>query len=270
MPAESLAAECRDLLQVYPAAGGAVAALRGVDAEFGAGTVTVVIGPSGAGKSTFLRLLACLERPAAGEVLIDGQATAELQGKFRRRMTARHIGYVFQRPSDNLLDYLTVGEHVDLAARMREGGAASENILVTSGLADRRERRPRDLSVGEHQRLAFVMAVAGQPALVIADEPTAELDPTATAALVALIPTLARAGQTFVIASHDPAVIHIADQVLVIQNGVLTAQGTGADAAFTIVDGAGRVQLPAAATARFPDRRVRVVVDDSGVRLEEP
>ena len=156
MPAEELAASCRDLVQIYPAADRAVAALRGVDADFERGTITMVIGPSGAGKSTFLRLLACLERPSAGDVIIGGEPTALLSHRARRHLAARRLGYVFQRPAENLLEYLTVAEHMTLAARMRSTATrrsapdasstaerdAIESLLAATNLADARRAAP--------------------------------------------------------------------------------------------------------------------------------
>jgi ABC-type lipoprotein export system ATPase subunit len=267
-----LAAECRDLVQMYPAAGGAVLALGGVAARFPTGSTTVVIGPSGAGKSTFLRLVACLERPAAGEVWVDGRATTMLRARARRRIATRRIGYVFQRPADNLLEYLGVRAHLVLALRMRgEHGAAADRLLATAGLAGVADRRVSSLSAGEQQRLAFAMAVAGDPSLVVADEPTAELDPDATAALVASLPAYADAGQTFLISSHDPAVIEVADQLLVIRRGTLAARAARAgEEPLAVIDDAGRVQLPDDAVDLFPDRRVRLSVVDGRVRIDEP
>lgn len=272
MSTSTVAATCRDLMQVYPSAAGPVPALRGIDATFPVGSVTVVIGPSGAGKSTFLRLLACLEQPAAGELQIDGRSTANLSGRARRRLAASKVGYVFQRPADNLLDYLDVREHVNLAARMRSSRDRSvDDLLTTTGLAQVASRRPNDLSAGEQQRLAFAMAVVGQPALVIADEPSAELDPAATDALVALLPRLTARGQTFVISSHDPAVVTIADQLLVIQNGALAARAERAgEAPLAVIDEAGRVQLPDEAVTLFSEGRVRIVIDGGEVRMEAP
>ena len=172
----------------------------------------MVIGPSGAGKSTFLRLLACLERPSAGDVFIGGEPTALLGHRARRQLAARRLGYVFQRPAENLLEYLTVAEHMTLAARMRATAARRSDAAAPStrrpggdrvaarGHRPRRPDRPAARGTcrpGEQQRLAFAMAVVGEPALVIADEPSAELDPAATAALADLLKLLSGL-------AHDP------------------------------------------------------------------
>ena len=151
------------------------------------------------------------------------------------------------------------------------GVAHVDALLAAAGLAGVADRRIAGLSAGEQQRLAFAMAVAGDPSLVVADEPTAELDPDATDALVASLPRDAKAGQTFLISSHDPAVIAVADQLLVIRRGTLAARAARAgEEPLAVIDDAGRVQLPDDAMALFPDRRVRLSIADGRVRLEEP
>lgn len=270
--APEMAAACRDLVQVYESAGGPVHALRGIDADIPAQAITAVVGPSGAGKSTLLRLLACLERPTVGEVLIDGKPTAHLSGRARRRIIARHIGYVFQSPTDNLLGYLSVAEHVRLAWRMRgpEPPGAVAGLLETTGLTEQRDLRPAALSAGEQQRLAFAMAVADRPALVIADEPTASLDPAGAKSLVDVLPALVDDGQTLVICTHDSAVIRAADQVLVIRSGTLAAAGTGGGELLAVIDDAGRIQLPREIAGLFPTGRARLAADHDHVRLDPP
>ena len=116
---------CTDLVQIYRSPQGGVTVLRGIDATFASGTLTAVVGASGAGKSTLLRLLACLEAPSAGQVTIAGQPTSHLTVRSRRRLVARRIGYVFQRPADNLIEYLTVTAHLRLAWQMRASAHAA-------------------------------------------------------------------------------------------------------------------------------------------------
>jgi putative ABC transport system ATP-binding protein len=274
-PNDVLAAECREVVQVYPSASGPVHALREISFGVPKGSLTVVIGPSGAGKSTLLRLLGGLERPTVGEVLIGGERTEHLSGRARRRMVGRRIGHVFQMPAQNLLDYLDVTEHVRLAWRMRvrEQPGAVEQLVEQSGLADVAALRPRELAAGQQQRLAFAMAVAGDPALVVADEPTASLDPDGAAILVALLDRLRLGGQTMVIASHDDRLMKLADQVLVIRGGVLVAAGPpGALGPPAVIDASGRLALDPDSLARFPDGRVRIVPDGEGggVRVVRP
>ena len=280
MPADALtpaaaaapAAVCRELVQIYESAGGPVHALRGVSTVIPARSLTAVVGPSGAGKSTFLRLLACLERPTVGDVVIEGTPTAQLSGRARRRLVARRIGYVFQSPADNLLADLSVREHVRMAWRMREReprGAVAE-LLALTDLADVARKRPAALSVGQQQRVAFAMAMAAGPALIIADEPTANLDPRGASALVDLLPRLIDAGQTLVICTHDRRVIDSADKVLVISGGTLAAESTGGGELLAVLDDADRVHLPRELVGLFPDRRVRLTVVDGDPRMERP
>jgi putative ABC transport system ATP-binding protein len=266
------AAACRDVVQVYPTASGSVAALRGIDAVVPAGSITVVVGPSGAGKSTFLRVLSGLERPAVGEVWLGGQATSHLSGRQRLRIVAVEVGYVFQRPGDNVLGYLTVVEHLRMAASLRTGRshAAVDDVLVEAGLDALRDVRAGDLSAGEQQRVAFAMAVAGGPSLVVADEPTAELDASDTTTVLGFVESMGRQGQSFVLSSHDRAVLAIADQVLVISDGTLSARSVDHGEEYAVIDGAGRVRLPNEALALFPGRRASLSIEDDVVRLREP
>ena len=260
---------CEEVVQVYASASGPVHALRGVDASFQKGTVTAVIGPSGAGKSTLLRLLACVERPVAGEIRVDGLPTAHLTGRARRNLTGTRIGYVFQRPRDNLLDYLSVREHMVLAVEMRRGDRLSVPALIErAGLSAACDLRPVDISAGEQQKLALAMAVAGSPAIVIADEPSAELDEVDTVAISRLITELAAAGQTFVLSSHDPALLAVADTVLAIDHGAVAARGRPG-AMFSAIDRSGRLMLGAAADG-FPDGLARLSQRPDHLRVEAP
>jgi len=179
---------------------------------------------------------------------------------------------VFQTPSDNLLDYMTVTEHVRMAWRMRapEPRGAVADLLELTGLADVPDHRPRALSVGQQQRLAFAMAVAARPAIVVADEPTANLDPAGAAALVELLPRLVEDGQTLVICTHDPAVVAAADRSLLISGGTLAAESDADGELLAVLDEADRIHLPRALTDLFPGRRLRLVAADDHVRIEAP
>lgn len=273
-PAEPrpLAAVCRELVQIYDSIGGSVHALRGLSADIPAQALTAVVGPSGAGKSTFLRLLAGLERPTVGEVLIDGRPTAHLSGRARRRLVAQRIGYVFQTPADNLLDDLRASEHVHLAWSLREpvpSGAVAA-LLETTGLSDVARLRPAELSVGQQQRLAFAMAMAATPAMVVADEPTASLDAAGAATLVELLPRLVAEGQTLVVCTHDPRVVALADVVLEVAGGTLAAETRRGGETLAVMDEADRIHLPRHLARRFPGRRIRLSIDGDELRLEDP
>ena len=265
------AAECSDVVKIYWTATGEVNALKGVDVVFPAASVTAVVGPSGSGKSSLLRILAGLDRPTAGQVRIAGREISGLRPPALRRIRRSMLGYVFQRPAENLIPYLSVAEHLRLAARFRraDGDGGAGELLEMLGISHRIRHRPRQLSGGEQQRLAFAQAVVGGPALVVADEPTAELDTASGRALLEAVTTLARRGTSFVVATHDPAVMRLADGTYHLHHGALhteSREGRG----LAVIDGAGRVQLPAEALRLFPDRRAEITVDDGEVRITPP
>jgi len=217
---------CRGLTKEYRTAAGTVRALKLVDADFRAGQLTVVVGPSGAGKSSLLRILACVDRPTAGLVRIAGLEVSRLGARDRRRVRREMVGYVFQQPSDNLLPYLTAAGHLDLSARLRgrDAPGAAERLLDVFGLAHRASFMPAQLSGGEQQRLAFAAAVIGSPALVVADEPTAELDHHAGESLLQAIGDLRAEGTSFMVSSHDQAVVRVADRVLQLHDGAVVKE----------------------------------------------
>jgi putative ABC transport system ATP-binding protein len=264
------AASCSGLVKIYRTATGEIHALKGVDAAFPAAAVSAVVGPSGSGKSSLLRILAGLDRPSAGQVRIGDVRLSGLSLTRLRRLRRRLLGYVFQRPGDNLIPYLTVAEHVTLAARLRGAGDADgAELLELLGLADRRRHLPRQLSGGEQQRLAFARAVVGDPPLVVADEPTAELDRASGAALLEAVAALAARGTGLVLATHDPAVVRLAERTLFLRHGAMEAEATRQEA-LSVIDEAGRVQLPPEALELFPARRARIGVEGGRVWVEPP
>jgi putative ABC transport system ATP-binding protein len=225
-PRPDLAAACRDVVKTYRTASESVTALDGVGVEIPRARVTVVVGPSGSGKSSLLRLLACVDRPDSGEVRVADQRVDRLRARARRRLRRSDVAYLFQRPGDNLLPYLDAAGQVRLAARLR--GRPMTDAEVTAlldrlGLGARAAHRPGELSGGEQQRLAVACGVAGDPALVVADEPTAELDTTAAERVIAAMEDLAGSGVAFAISSHDPRVIAIADVVVRLDHGRVAA-----------------------------------------------
>jgi ABC-type lipoprotein export system ATPase subunit len=216
------AVACRGVTRTYGVAGSAVPALRGVDLTLPPATITALVGPSGSGKSTLLRLLAGIDRPDSGTITIDGTELAGLSRAGRVKLRRTRLGFLYQNPADNLLDYLTVREHLELAAALR-GLSPTDPQLATLtgrlGLAARAGHLPRQLSGGEQQRTAIGFAAVGPPALLVADEPTGQLDHTTAGEVLAALRVLATTGVAVVAATHDPAVYRLADQVVRLRDG---------------------------------------------------
>jgi len=213
---------CTNVVRTYRVGDSSVPALRGVDLSLPRGTVTALVGPSGSGKSTLLRLLACLDRPDEGRIDIDGTNVARLSRGGRVRMRRRRLGFMFQSPPDNLLGYLTVREHLELGARLRglrRRDAQIDALLTRLGLADRAHHRPLQLSGGEQQRVAIAFAAVGPPALIVADEPTGQLDHATVDSVLDALAALAETGVAVVAATHDPAVARRADRVVTMRDG---------------------------------------------------
>jgi len=214
--------ETHNLTKVYASDGVATPALRGVDLAVEAGEFVSIMGPSGCGKSTLLYLVGLLATPTDGTVRIDGQDTGGLGDGGRTRLRRRHIGYVFQR--FNLLPTLSAEENVALALRLRgeRPGEAPREMLAAVGLEDKRRRRPGALSVGEQQRVAVARALVTRPTVLLADEPTGNLDSEASARVMDLVGRLHRErGQTVILISHDAQVAGRADRLLRMRDGRL-------------------------------------------------
>lgn len=268
------AAVCEGLVRIYWSPSGEVHALKGIDAVVPAGRLTAITGPSGSGKSSLLRILAAQDRPTAGRAEVAGHSLNGLSAHRLRAIRRRHIGYVFARPPQNLLPHLTGREHLAMAARFRgvskaEAADQGEHLLDLLGITDRAEHRPGQLSGGEQQRLAFAQAVIGRPALVVADEPTSELDSGTTADLLAAVHELTRTGTTVVMATHDPLAAGAADQIIHLRSGAVSHEEV-AGRRLAVIDGDGRVQLPEEALRRFAARRILIDITDDAVILREP
>ena len=222
---DRFAAEVRDVVRRFPVEGDVVTALDHVDLEVPIGQMTVVAGPSGSGKSTLLGLIACMQRPDDGRVMIGDTDVLVLTRRARRELRRDRLGIVLPQPSENLLDQLDAADNVRWAAGRRAGRAAElasaelDELLEAVGLASARNRRVRELSGGEQQRLAVACALAGGPELVILDEPTASLDRVNARSLVDVLAVVTSRGATMIIATHDPLVIEAAGVVMELDHG---------------------------------------------------
>lgn len=199
-----------------------IRALDRVGKDFLRGALTVIAGPSGSGKSSLLRILACVERPDTGYLEIAGQSVATVGPRHRRRLRRHKIGYIFQDPVDNLIEYLTAEEQLRTAARLRGTSitdAEIDRLLGSLSLQGRRDHKPHQLSGGEQQRVSVACAMVGSPTLVVADEPTAELDSVSADRVLDGIRVLCDTGASFAVASHDPRVIGRADHLLRLEHG---------------------------------------------------
>jgi putative ABC transport system ATP-binding protein len=205
-----------------------VHALRGVDMKIATGESVALMGASGSGKSTLMHLLGCLDTPSAGEYLLEGQQVADLSPGDRARVRNSRIDFVFQ--DFNLLPQLSAIENVALPLLYRRGSSAARRKAAVAldhvGLADRAKHRPTELSGGERQRVASARALVGDPAIVLADEPTGNLDSKTGAEILALLTELHSAGRTLVVVTHDPQVAAHTSRTLLMRDGSLISEST--------------------------------------------
>jgi ABC-type lipoprotein export system ATPase subunit len=225
--------EVRGLIAVHPGRGGAVAALRGLDLTVEAGQIVAIVGPSGSGKTTLLRLLAGIDRPTAGSLVVHGLDLERAGPAAIREHRRSVVATVDQHYRRALSPYLPIGEIVALPLAVRSVGIEARvgratSLLAAVGLAGRELARLGDLSGGEQQRVAVAAALAIRPPILLADEPTGELDVASTDALLRVLREVIRAERaTAIIVTHDPAVEAIADRVIVLEDGRAVAAREG-------------------------------------------
>jgi putative ABC transport system ATP-binding protein len=216
----------RGLTKVYRMGRVDVPALRGVDLDVRAGEYVAIMGPSGSGKSTLMHILGCLDRPSTGEYRLDGKDVSRLGGRELARVRNRKVGFVFQ--TFNLMPRLTVDENVALPLKYRGGlsrkerRAIARRLLDRLGLTDRVGHRPDELSGGQCQRVAIARALIGEPAILMADEPTGNLDSKAGRDVLATFDELHEAGHTILLVTHDPNVAAHAERVIEVSDGRVT------------------------------------------------
>lgn len=217
LPAPAVSA--RSVYRFYRAGDDETLALRGVSLDVAAGELIALVGPSGSGKSTLLSCLAGLDDPDGGTVWIRGWRMSHRPEAVRARMRAEHIGFV--AASGNLFDHLTVAANVELVRRLtpRRPRRSVDEVLGAVGLAARARAYPGELSGGESARAGLAVALAVDPAVVLADEPTGELDSTTEGEILDLLRETARGDVAVVVGSHSPALAAVADRVVALRDG---------------------------------------------------
>ncbi len=241
----------RGVTKVFKVGRQEVRALRGVDLEVREGEFLALVGPSGSGKTTLLNLVGALDVPTSGDLMVLGQQIASLSRRERADLRLRSIGFVFQ--AFNLVPVLTAVENVEFVLELQGVGQDRRDraraVLQDLGLADLADRRPTELSGGQQQRVAVARAIAARPAVVLADEPTANLDGENAEILMHMMRDLRdRHGMTFIFSTHDPRVVAHAVRVVTLVDGrVARDEITPGEAPHEIVPGIGKA--PAAASA---------------------
>ncbi len=279
--------ECENLVKIYKVADLEVVALQGLDLQIASGEMMALVGPSGSGKSTLMNILGGLDTPTAGRVHVGEYNLLEMtrreQGVYRRR----EVGFVWQQTARNLLNYLTAQENVELPMALNGVGARerrqrAHELLERVGLDHRLDHRPDHLSGGEQQRVAIAVGMANRPRLLLADEPTGEVDSEAAEQIFQTMRDLNREfGVTIIVVTHDINVSTRVDRVVGMRDGRTSIEilrkrdATGqtiSEDEFVILDRAGRLQLPQSYidSLGFEDRaRVRLLDDHIGVWPED-
>ena len=222
--AAALTLSAREVRRDYRLGGEIVHAVRGVSLDVREGEHVAIVGPSGCGKSTMLNLLGAIDRPDGGSVMIRGMDISRMRDSEATRFRLDHIGFVFQR--FHLMPSLSARENVELP--MAEAGVPTverrrraAELLAYVGLGQRERHRPSELSGGEQQRVAIARALANRPALLLADEPSGELDARTGADVIALLEQLNRDGTTIVVVTHDEELARAARRVIHMRDGVI-------------------------------------------------
>jgi putative ABC transport system ATP-binding protein len=218
--------EIRNLTKNYPLGNTTVHALRGIDMDIPKGSLMSVVGPSGSGKTTLLNVVGCVDNATTGSVKVDGQEVTRLSDRELTGLRLRKIGFIFQ--TFNLVPVLTALENVEFPLLLQGGMSSSEvrdksrRFLSSVGLSEHEKHKPAELSGGQRQRVAIARALVTDPALVLADEPTANLDSETGESILRLMQKMnEEMGTTFVFSTHDPQVLRYAKTVVRIHDGLL-------------------------------------------------
>lgn len=284
--------QCENLVKIYTQTGVEVVALQGLDLSVAAGEMIGIVGESGSGKTTLLNMLGGLDRPSAGKVLVGGQDLLKMTERELDGYRCTQVGFVWQQTTRNLTPYLTALENVELPMRLtsssaRQRRARSEELLTTVGLGERRHHLPGQLSGGEQQRAAIAVALVNQPALLLADEPTGELDTTTALDIYEVLKKINHTFGTMVlIVSHDLGISQHVGRVVMIRDGKTSTETVRVEPATPVtpahpeklqptfeellmLDSAGRVQIPRDVLETLGiGGRVRLDVREDGVLLK--
>ena len=281
---------CENLVKIYRLnqEGGAsveVQALQGLDVTVHEGEMLGIVGASGSGKSSLLNVLGGLDRPTGGRALVGKQDLGRLSESEIDEYRRKTVGFVWQQGARNLIPYLTAVENIELPLTLsgQVGKSTRERaleLLELVGLLDRKGHRLEELSGGEQQRIAIAIALANRPLLLLADEPTGELDTVTAQTISDLLRDLnKRLGLTMVIVSHDPSIAQHVDRVVAVRDGKLASEtvrvqksdGGEHHVELSVLDAAGRVQLPREYLEQFNiKRRVTIETTAEGILIRKP
>tara|TARA_Y100001954_G_scaffold231798_1_gene281938 strand:- start:898 stop:1596 length:699 start_codon:yes stop_codon:yes gene_type:complete len=225
--------QAKELWKLYASGESTIQAVKGIDVTIGEGEMIAIMGPSGCGKTTLLNVLSGIDEPTSGEVTINSQSLFAASDNERSRMRAEYLGFIFQ--DFNLLPVLTAVENVELPLLLL-GNAANEarktalNALAAVGLGERSEHRPSELSGGQQQRVAIARAIVHNPAVVLCDEPTGNLDSATSDSVMALLKSInLKMGTTFLLVTHDSNVANQCSRILLMDDGEIVSDVRGSE-----------------------------------------
>ncbi|GAA1647979.1 ABC transporter ATP-binding protein [Nonomuraea maheshkhaliensis] len=279
---------CDNLVRIYKTEGVEVVALQGLDLVIDKGELVAIVGASGSGKSTLLNVLSGLDVPTAGVARVAGMDLLSMSPRDRLRYRRSVVGFIWQQTARNLLPYLTAQENVELPMKLAARGKArrgrAEELLELLGVDSCAGRKPPELSGGQQQRVAIAVALANSPQLILADEPTGELDSETSEQVFDALRTANRElGVTVVIVTHDPLVSEQVDRTVGIRDGRTSSETLRREGAegqiiaeeYAVLDRVGRLQLPRDFTSALDmERRVRLELESDHIGVwparEEP
>ncbi len=265
---------CHRIVKVYRVGGHELVALRGIDFQMEKGEFVAIIGPSGAGKSSLLNLLGGLDTPTAGQLIVDGRNLLELKGRSLADYRLHRVGFLWQQVNRNLLAHRSALRNVTLPMMLAgvpfwKRAKQAKALLEAVGLADHVYKKPEALSGGQQQRVGIAVALANNPPLLLADEPTGALDRQSGAQVMALLASLReRFGLTVLMVTHDLAIATYADRVLTLRDGALGQDLSRVADESPSFDDSGRIRLPDAVRAQLSEApHISVEIRPEGVLL---